>query len=67
MDPGTGVHTQAIESYWNVAKRRLKAMSGTTVDMLPSYLDQFMWENRYGGEDCFDNILLHITERYPVV
>ena len=67
VDPGTGVHTQSSESYWNVAKRCLKAMSGTTEEMLPNYLDQFMWENRYGGEDCFDNILLHIAESYPVV
>ena len=27
VDPATGVHTQAIESYWNRAKPKLKKMS----------------------------------------
>ena len=45
VDPGTGVHTQHIESYWNKCKGRLKAMHGTTIGKLPSYLDRFMWRD----------------------
>ena len=28
VDPGTGFHTQNIESYWNKAKMKLKRMKG---------------------------------------
>jgi transposase-like protein len=68
VDPGTGVHTQHIESYWNKCKGRFKAMHGTTIGKLPSYLDEFMWRDRFGRthQDCFDNIRRHIAEFYPV-
>ena len=36
VDPTTGAHTQAIESYWARAKAKLKRMMGTTKEMLPS-------------------------------
>ena len=48
VDPTTGAHTQAIESYWARAKAKLKRMMGTTKEMLPSYLDEFMWKERHG-------------------
>ena len=66
VDPATGVHTQAIESYWGRKKRCLNNMNGTHAHMLPSYLDQYMWEDRFGKDDMFDNILLHISQQYPV-
>ena len=68
VDPGTGVHTQHIESYWNKCKGRFKTMHGTTIGKLPSYLDEFMWWDRFGRthQDCFDNIQRHIAEFYPV-
>ena len=68
VDPGTGVHTQHIELYWNKCKGRFNAMHGTTIGKLPSYLDEFMWRDRFGRthQDCFDNIQRHIAEFYPV-
>ena len=68
VDPVTGVHTQTIESYWAKCKKRLKNMHGTTLDMLPGYLDEFMWRDRYGQTvlQCFDNIKSHIAELYPL-
>ena len=67
VDPVTGVHTQSIESYWNDCKRRLKTASRTKAEMLPGYLDQFMWENQFNrNKDGFENILLHMSEQYPV-
>ena len=63
-----GDTTNHIEAMWNNAKRKLKKMCGTTTDMLPGYLDTFMWKQQYGktADMCFDSILLHISERYPV-
>ena len=43
VDPATGVHTQNVESYWNRVRGKFKRMKGVHEDMLPSYLDEFMW------------------------
>ena len=39
VDPATGVHTQAIESYWNRAKIKLKKMKGVSEKQLASHLE----------------------------
>ena len=64
----TGVHTQHIESYWGRVKKRFKSMKGVHSHQLPSYLDEFMWRERYGksSEDAFDSILRDISVQYPV-
>lgn len=68
VDPGTGVHTQHIESYWERAKHKLKHMKGCHLHEVPSYLDEFMWRERYGRtpDAAFTNILQHIAREYPV-
>ena len=48
VDPCTGVHTQHVESYWNRVKVKLKRMRGCHSDHIPSYLDEYMWMERYG-------------------
>lgn len=42
VDPVTEVYTNNVENFWKNAKAKNKAMSGTTADMLPSYLNNFM-------------------------
>ena len=74
VDPHTGVRTQAIKSYWARAKAKLKRMRGTTGEMLPSYLDEFMWRERNGHDDdgqynsdvALCSIFRCIAEQYPV-
>ena len=68
VDPSTGVHTQNIESYWNRTKKKLKSMKGCHEHQIPSYLDEFMWRERFGQsrESCFINILGDIAVQYPV-
>ena len=63
VDPVTGVHTQNIESYWNRCKT--KAMKGVRRNMLPGYLDKFMWRER-AGPGKFNAILNAIAAEYPV-
>ena len=64
----TGVHTQAIESYWNRVKTKFKRMKGVSEAQLPSYLDEFMWRERHGktSPSAFLSIVKHIAECYPV-
>ena len=67
VTPG-GVHTQNAESYWNRVKIKLKRMCGCHEDQLPSYLDEFMYRERYGqtARQCFNSILTDIATQYPV-
>ena len=74
MDPSSGVHTQAIEGYWLRVKAKLKRMRGTTPEMLPGYLDEFMWRERFarnskGELDAavgFNSLISHIAIQCPV-
>ena len=68
VDPTTGIHTQHVESYWNRAKLKLKRMKGCHTHQIPSYLDEFMWRERYGktANDAWVSIILDIAQQYPV-
>ena len=68
VDPATGTHTQNIESYWNRVKGKLKRMKGCHGHQLPSYLDEYMWRERYGrtARLCFVHIMRDIAQQYPV-
>lgn len=43
-------------------------MKGVHSHQLPSYLDEFMWRERYGAtrEQTFDSILVDISLQYVV-
>ena len=66
VDPETGVHTQGIEAYWSRAKRKIREVYGSTLPLLPSYIDEYMWRERYGfhSAEAFHNIMEHIAEHY---
>ena len=68
VDNTTGAHTQNIESYWNRVKLKLKRMKGCHSHQIPSYLDEFMWRERFGetSSDSWRNIMLHNAHQYPV-
>jgi transposase-like protein len=68
VDPVTGVHTQHVESYWNRVKTKLKRMKGCHAGQLPSYLDEFLWRERYGktGGEAWISIIRDIAGQYPV-
>lgn len=67
VDPATGSHTNGVESYWSRIKANFKRMHGTSKEMIPSYLDEHMWRERYGRTDdlAYLNLLSHIAEQYP--
>ena len=68
VDPSTGTHTQNVESYWNRVKQKFKRMKGCHAHQVPSYLDEFMWRERFGCDSfiSFYNILDHISLQYPL-
>ena len=50
VNPLTGVHTQAIESYWNKHKMHLKQRRGTLPYCLNHHLAEFMFRERHEGK-----------------
>ena len=68
IDPATGIHTQTVEGYWKRVKTKLKRMKGCAGDQLPSYIDEFLWRERYGktGTEALRNIMRDISTQYPV-
>ena len=47
------------------SKYRFKEMKGVSSHLLPSYLDERVWRDRWGncGKQAFGNILEHIAEQ----
>ena len=68
VDLITGVYTQYVESYWNRVKTKLKRMKGCHAGQLPSYLDEFLWRERYGksGGEAWNGIIHDIATQYPL-
>ena len=67
-NPVTGVHTNNIESYWERVKGKLKKMKGCKHEFIPSYLDEFLWKDKYGSSsvEVFSNLQRDIALQYPV-
>ena len=66
VKPNTRVHTQNVESYWSRVKTKLKRMRGCHANQLPSYVDEFMWRERYGktARDALQNIMHRCISQY---
>lgn len=58
------VHTQTIENTWMRAKRKLKRQFGTSRALFPSYLHEFVYRNRFRGEDIFNNYIVTLGDNY---
>jgi transposase-like protein len=65
VDPrDSDIHTQTIESLWKEAKKKLRQQSGTSQDLFPSYLKEFMWRRNF-KPNFFSGILVCIIQQYP--
>ena len=54
VDPTTAVTTNRVEAMWQRAKNKFKAQHGpTNRDMIPDYLVEFMWNQRFGDNPFF--------------
>ena len=62
VDPITGVHTNLVEVMWKNCKAKFKTMAGVHSHMLPSYIDEFLWRQRFRG-DVHQNLMEHIAEK----
>ena len=67
-NPISGVHTNNIESYWERVKSKIKKMKGCKRENLSSYLDEFLWRERYGSDSktAFTGLIGDTKIQYPV-
>ena len=54
------MHTQNVENMWMWAKRKLKRQFGTSSEVFPSYLHEFVYRNSQGGENMFERFLFKL-------
>lgn len=65
LDPN--IHTNNIEAFWKSAKSAFKRMNGTSSEMIPSHLDEFLFRDRLKkqlnqGGPCHWEVFLKILE-----
>jgi len=60
------VHTECVESMWMRAKRKLRRQFGTSRELFPSYLHEFMYRNKCQGQDMFQVFLQTVTKNYAL-
>ena len=66
VNPNTGVTTNHVEAMWQWAKAKFKSMFGpTNRDMIPDYLAEFMWDQRFKKHSYF-HFWTQVTQQYPV-
>ena len=67
VDLDTEVHPQHVESYWARAKQRIKGVKGCHAHEIPSYLNEFMWRERFGKakRQAFHSICQDIVQVHP--
>ncbi|GAB1604318.1 hypothetical protein Ahia01_000713200 [Argonauta hians] len=67
VDPNnTEIHTQSIENTWMRAKRKIRRQFGTSQRLFPSYLNEFLWRNRFRDGNLFFHFLVCVIEQYPL-
>ena len=68
VDPITGVTTNRVEAMWQRAKAKFKSMMGpTNRAMVPDYLAEFMWAQRFGGEHAYFTFWSQVAVTYHVL
>ena len=68
VDPVTGVCTNRVEAMWQRSKAKFKSMMGpTNRAMIPDYLSEFMWAQRFGGRLAFFHFWTQVADMYQVI
>lgn len=64
--PPPAVHTQTIESNWQKLKSSMKKLQGTTRELMPTYLFQYMFKKAHENTKMWNNFWFAVSVQYPV-
>ena len=66
--PGTTVLSDEWRSYSRIPTLGMvhETVNGTSAELFPTCLQEFLWRKRFKDEDHFSTIIQHITEQYPL-
>ncbi|KAI9985621.1 hypothetical protein PInf_005006 [Phytophthora infestans] len=60
VDPIIGAHTNRVEGAWEIRiEQHVKAMRGMKKELLPMYLDEYMWRNWFASPKANATEVLH--------
>ena len=65
VDPDTGTHTNGVEGMWSRAKAKVKAMHGTSRDMILEYTAEFMFKQVF-PVDTLSHFWECVSLQYPL-
>ena len=60
------VHTQNIQNTWMRAKRKLRRQFGTSRQLFPTYIHEFVFRNSMRHKELFSEFLVCVGTSYPV-
>lgn len=60
------IHTQSMEATWKAVKQTFKHLHGTSRQLFPTYLYQYMFRRAHGRKKIFSNMLFWIRHYYDV-
>jgi transposase-like protein len=58
------VHTQGIEATWGALKRSMKHLSGTSQELFPTYLFQYMFRRYFERKHLTQELLKGVRIQY---
>ncbi len=63
VDPVTHACTNGIDNMWMRAKKKIRASNGSRAELIPGYLEEFLWRQKDGkdGQEAFESILRDIA------
>ena len=60
------IHTQSVEATWRALKTNLRHLHGTSPELLPTYIFQYMFRRFHKNRKIFQCLLEEIRRQYPV-
>jgi len=61
------IHTQNVENIWMRAKRKIRRQCGTSRDLFPGYMHEFLFPNSVKQRDVLSELLTGITQFSGVI
>ena len=68
IDPVSGTCTNRVLRFWKTCKKHFRCVPNSRNSSYNLNLDEYMWRQQFGktGEEALDNLLLHLSQWFPL-